>query len=127
MAMDFFYDGQMRRYWMQFSRIFEGWQYESGIGADGVKTLRSFPVSMGNKNRQISHLLRNNSENAILSTPRITCEMTGFSWHLNVDRIPITSQVFKYLSVPLIQQQTYIPLNWARPTQLSALWLFPMI
>jgi hypothetical protein len=76
MALDFWYDGQMRRYWLQFSRIFEGFQYESGVGADGTKTLRSFPVSLAGKNRQVGHILRNNSENTVLSTPRITCEMS---------------------------------------------------
>ena len=75
MALDYFYDGQMRRYWLQFCRIFEGFQYESGVGASGTKTLRTFPVSLAGKNRQVGHILRNNSENTILSTPRVTCEM----------------------------------------------------
>jgi hypothetical protein len=75
MALDYWYDGQLRRYWLQFCRIFEGFQYESGIGASGVKTLRTFPVSLAGKDRQVSHILRNNSENTILSTPRVTCEM----------------------------------------------------
>ena len=75
MAMDYFYDSQLRRFWLQFGRIFEGFQFESGIGSDGAKTLRTFPVSLGGKNRQVSHILRNGSENAILSTPRITYEM----------------------------------------------------
>lgn len=76
MSLDYWYDGQLRRYWMQFCRIFEGFQYESGVGAGGVKTLRTFPVSLGSKNRQVGHILRNGSENTMLSTPRITCEMT---------------------------------------------------
>jgi hypothetical protein len=75
MSLDYWYDGQLRRYWLQFCRIFESFQYESGIGASGVKTLRSFPVSLGMKNRQVGHILRNGSENTMLSTPRITCEM----------------------------------------------------
>lgn len=73
--MDYWYDGQLRRYWMQFCRIFEGFQYESGVGADGTKTLRTFPVSLAGKNRQVGHILRNGSENTMLSTPRVTCEM----------------------------------------------------
>jgi hypothetical protein len=76
MSLDYWYDGQLRRYWLQFCRIFEGFQYESGVGANGTKTLRTFPVSLGGKNRQVGHILRNGSENTMLSTPRITCEMT---------------------------------------------------
>jgi hypothetical protein len=75
MALDYWYDGQMRRYWLQFCRIFEGFQYESGVGANGIKTLRTFPVGLAGKNRQVGHILRNGSENTIMSTPRITCEM----------------------------------------------------
>jgi len=75
MSLDYWYDGQLRRYWLQFCRIFEGFQYESGVGANGVKTLRTFPVGLGSKNRQVGHILRNGSENTALSTPRITCEM----------------------------------------------------
>lgn len=75
--LDYWYDGQLRRYWTQFSRIFYGIQYESGIGANGTKTLRTFPVKIASKNRQIGHILRNNSENTVLSTPSITCEMTS--------------------------------------------------
>lgn len=75
MSLDFWYDAQLRRYWLQFCRIFEGFQFESGVGSSGVKTLRTFPVKLASKNRQVGHILRNNSENTILSTPQITCEM----------------------------------------------------
>lgn len=77
MALDYWYDGQMRRYWMQFCRIFEGFQYESGVDSNGVRTRRYFPVKLASKNRQIGHILRNGSENTILSTPQISCEMTS--------------------------------------------------
>ena len=75
MSLEFWYDGQLARYWQQFGRIFEGFQYESGIGADGTKSLRTFPVVPGTKNRQVLNILRNGSENTVLSTPRITFEM----------------------------------------------------
>lgn len=77
MALDYWYDGQLRRYWLQFCRIFEGFQYESGVDANGVRTRRYFPVKLASKNRQIGHILRNGSENTVLSTPQITCEMTS--------------------------------------------------
>jgi len=77
--MDYWYDGQLRRYWMQFCRIFQGFSYESGVGANGSKTLRSVPVKLSSKNRQIHHILRNGSENTALSTPQITCEQIGMT------------------------------------------------
>lgn len=75
MSLNYWYDGQLRRYWLQFCRIFEGFQYESGVGANGVKTLRTFPVGLAGKNRQVGHIIRNGSENTMLATPRVTCEM----------------------------------------------------
>lgn len=75
--LDYWYDGQLRRYWMQFCRIFQSFSYETGVGADGTKALKSIPVKLASKNRQIGHILRNGSENTVLSTPQITCEMVG--------------------------------------------------
>lgn len=88
MALDYFYDKQLRRYWLQFCRIFEGFQYESGIGSSGNKSLRTFPVVLGSKNRQVGHILRNNSENTILSTPRISCQMIDIQQIANRRQIP---------------------------------------
>jgi len=75
--LEFWYDGQLRRYWMQFCRIFEGFQYESGLDANGVRTRRYFPVKLASKDRQIGHIVRNGSENTVMSTPQISCEMTS--------------------------------------------------
>jgi len=77
--LDYWYDGQLRRYWMQFCRIFQSFSYETGVGADGTKTLKAIPVKLASKNRQVQHILKNNSENTILSTPQITCEQTSIS------------------------------------------------
>lgn len=75
--LNYWYDGQLRRYWMQFVRIFQSFSYESGVGADGTKTLKPILAKLASKNRQIGHILRNGSENTVLSTPQITCEMIG--------------------------------------------------
>lgn len=76
MALDYWFDGQMRRYWVQFCRIFEGFTYQTGVGANGATVFRTFPVKLASKDRQIGHLLRNNSENVAMSTPRLSIDMT---------------------------------------------------
>lgn len=76
MAQDHWYDGQLRRYWLQFSRIFEGITYETGVGANGTKVLRTFPVRMATKDRMIGHIMRNNSENTMMTVPQVTYFMT---------------------------------------------------
>lgn len=70
---DFFYDGQIRRFILQIVRAFSGFQYEI-ITASGTE-LRSVPCRMATQNRQVAHLMKNNSENSINSIPLITVWM----------------------------------------------------
>ncbi len=70
--MDFFYDGQIRRYVTQFMRVFIGFQYKTGDG-----TLRNVPVTYGDMTRQVAALIKDNSENKMVSVPKISCYITG--------------------------------------------------
>jgi len=70
--MDFFYDGQVRRYVTQFMRIFIGFKYEAG---DGTQT--SVPVMYGDMTRQVANIIRENSENKLPNVPRIACYITN--------------------------------------------------
>jgi hypothetical protein len=77
MALDYFYDQQLRRYLLQFTRIFSGFQYQSGVDASGVTQLKTVPVSMASSNRQALSIIRNNSENTIISCPQISCILSS--------------------------------------------------
>jgi hypothetical protein len=79
MAYDYFYDQQLRRYWLQFTRIFEGFQYQTGQGANGARRLVTVPVRLANKDQLVGHILRNNTENTVQSAPAITCWMTSIT------------------------------------------------
>jgi hypothetical protein len=70
--MDFFYDGQIRRYVTQFMRIFIGFKYQAGDGE-----LRSVPVNYGDMSRQVAAIIKENSENKLPSVPKIACYITG--------------------------------------------------
>lgn len=70
MAFDYFYDGQIRRFLLQVVRAFSGFQYE--ISGKNGPELRQVPCHMATQNRQVGHILRNNSENAVNSAPMIT-------------------------------------------------------
>lgn len=76
--MDFFYDGQIRRYVTQFMRMFIGFQYQDGDGA-----LRSIPVSYGNLTKQVAQIIKENSENKLPSVPKIACYITGLEYDRN--------------------------------------------
>lgn len=84
MALDHWYDGQLRRYWLQFCRIFDNVTYKEGVGADGTMAYRTFPIKLASKDRQIGHILRNNSENTVLSCPRLSARMTDLA--MDADR-----------------------------------------
>lgn len=70
--MDFFYDGQIRRYVTQFMRVFIGFQWKAGDGS-----LSTVPVVYGDMSRQVAAIIKENSENKMLSVPKISCYMTG--------------------------------------------------
>ena len=70
--MDFFYDGQIRRYVTQFMRIFIGFKYQAGDNE-----LKHVPVMYGDMTRQVGAIIKENSENKLLSVPKIACYITG--------------------------------------------------
>ena len=60
--MQHFYDGQIRRYITQVIRLMSNFSYKDGDGA-----LRTIPVMYGDMTRQVSHIIRDNSENKLPS------------------------------------------------------------
>ncbi len=77
-----FYDGQMRRYIVQFVRMMSNFQYQTGKDKDGVQDLIKVPVRYGDINRQVANILRQGSENALVSVP----QMAAYISNLALDR-----------------------------------------
>ena len=74
MARQFFYDNQVRRFLLQFVRLFSNFQVEMGApDASGVRDLVTVPVMYGDMSRNVAQVIREASENKVLSTPRMTC------------------------------------------------------
>ena len=69
--MNHFYDGQIRRYITQLTRLFSNFSYKDGKG-----NLTQIPVMYGDITRQVGHIIRDNSENKIPSAPRISVYIT---------------------------------------------------
>jgi hypothetical protein len=72
--MQFFYDGQIRRYLTQTIRVFSNFVVKYGDG-----TLVRVPVLYGDADRQVASILRQNTENKINSIPRISVYITGLT------------------------------------------------
>lgn len=71
--MQFFYDGQLRRYLTQVIRLLSNFVVRAGDG-----TLTRVPVLYGDTDRQVAHIIGLNSENSIQSTPRIAVYISDF-------------------------------------------------
>src|SRR6056300_1448311 len=83
--MDFFYDGQIRRYVTQFMRIFIGFKFEAGDGKQ-----QTVPVMYGDLTRQVANIIRENSENKLPTVPRMACYITG----INMDTSRLADPTF---------------------------------
>ena len=69
--MDYFYDGQIRRYVTQFMRVFIGFKYKAGDEE------RQVPVMYGDMSRQVAAIIKENSENKMATVPKIACYISG--------------------------------------------------
>jgi hypothetical protein len=65
--MQYFYDGQIRRYLLQTIRVLSNFVVKYGDG-----TLHRIPVLYGDADRQVASIMRKNSENAVNSIPRMS-------------------------------------------------------
>ena len=103
----YFYDGQIRRFLLQFARIFSNFDVEYGANEAGQgpgssgDTLVRVPVRYGDASRQAQTILQNNSANDMPSTPMMSFYITD----LKYDRPRIQEPY--YVSNIQVRQRTY--------------------
>ena len=75
MAQKHFYDNQIRRYILQFVRMFSGFTVKTGSKKnDGVTDYYiRVPARYGDVSRMAATILKGNSENVVQSAPFIAC------------------------------------------------------
>lgn len=76
-TVPYFYDKQFRRYIQQFIRLFSGFQFQIAFDDQGNPIYQTVPVRYGDTNRMANHILKQNSENKVLSVPMISCYITN--------------------------------------------------
>jgi hypothetical protein len=82
----FFYDEQIRRFLLQFARIFSNFDVEYGGNEAGqgpgstMDTLVRVPVRYGDASRQAQTIIQNNSANDMPSTPLMTFYITDLKY-----------------------------------------------
>lgn len=98
----FFYDEQIRRFLLQFARIFSNFQVEYGRNEEGTDhTLIRVPVRYGDATRQAQTILQENSASGMPATPLMTFYISG----LDYDRPRIQEPYF--VSKIAVRQRTY--------------------
>jgi hypothetical protein len=82
----FFYDQQLRRFLLQFARVFSNFDVEYGANQAGqgpgseADTLIRVPVRYGDASRQAQTILQNNSANDMPATPLMTFYITDLKY-----------------------------------------------
>jgi hypothetical protein len=76
----FFYDNQIRRFLIQFARIFSDWQVTKGKDPAGNNILIRVPIQYGDSSRMASTVIANNSPSNLPSAPLITYYISGLEY-----------------------------------------------
>jgi hypothetical protein len=76
----FFYDNQIRRFLLQFAKIFSNSQVTKGKDPAGNDILVRVPIMYGDSSRQASTIIANNSASNLPSAPMITYYITGLEY-----------------------------------------------
>jgi len=80
MPVQFSYDGQIRRFVLQFIRMVSNFQVEFGKDTEGNRTLQTIPVYYGDASRQAATILRNNSEAALNAVPAMSAYISALTY-----------------------------------------------
>jgi hypothetical protein len=99
----YFYDEQIRRFLLQFTRIFSGFQIEYGRDENNPEAaaLLRVPIRYGDSSRQAQTILQENSASSLPSTPLMTFYIAA----LNYDRPRMQEPYF--VSKVNVRQRTY--------------------
>jgi hypothetical protein len=102
MSQAFFYDEQIRRFLLQFTRIFTGFQVEYGreANSENAAYLR-VPVRYGDASRNAQTIIQENSANSMPSSPMMSFYITGMEY----DRPRMQEPYF--VSKTAVRQRTY--------------------
>jgi hypothetical protein len=76
----FFYDEQIRRFMLQFARIFTNFQVQFGNDEAGNPVYVTVPVSWGDQSRQAADIIAKNSQNNLPSAPQMTFYISAMKY-----------------------------------------------
>jgi len=77
----YFYDNQIRRFIIQFQKIFSSWNVTRGNDPNGNPILVRVPIMYGDSSRQAATIIANNSASNLPSAPLITTYISGLEYN----------------------------------------------
>ena len=92
--MQYWYDQQIRRYILQFIRLFDDFSIKTGKkdNSDSEKFVR-VPVRYADMSRMVAHILRHSSENVMNSAPFMSAYITNLQ--IARDRLQEPKVIYK--------------------------------
>jgi hypothetical protein len=84
----FFYDNQIRRFLIQFAKIFSNWYVTKGKDPNGNDILVRVPIMYGDQSRQVSTVIANNTASNLPSAPLITYYITALEYDQRRTQVP---------------------------------------
>jgi len=95
------YDNQIRRFLIQFGKIFSNWYVTKGKDPNGNDILVRVPIMYGDSSRQAATIIANNSASNLPSAPIITYYISGLDYEQSrtqepffVDKMQIRQRAF---------------------------------
>lgn len=77
----FFYDSQIRRFLLQFAKIFSQWEVTRGNDPNGNPIRVRVPIMYGDSSRQAATIIANNSASNLPTAPLITYYISGLEYN----------------------------------------------
>ena len=77
----YFYDNQIRRFLIQFAKIFSNWEVTKGKDPAGNPIYLRVPIMYGDSSRQASTIIANNSSSNLPSAPLITYYINALEYN----------------------------------------------
>lgn len=109
MSSDYFYDGQIRRYILQFMRIFSDFKYEVGPDGNGISAQKNVPVIYGDPSWQAANILNGNTQNAIIPCPLMSCWVSGLQMAPERRQDPMNESTVSGIERELITNENLDP------------------
>jgi len=76
----YFYDSQIRRFLIQFAKVFSNWEVTKGKDPAGNPIIVRVPIMYGDSSRQAATIIANNSASSLPSAPLITYYISALEY-----------------------------------------------